>query len=188
MRGFGIMGLAGSGKDTLGSWLVREHGFGRVAFADPLKNALLIADPYIATDSRHGYKHPAGNWARVSDIVGEFGWERAKSQREVRRLLQNYGQSVRGMDPGFWVRAGVKVARAVDASGKPVVVTDVRYPNEADALRAAGLRLVWIDRPGIARMKHESENQLGPEDADHVLYNDSTTEALFAQASDQLNI
>lgn len=33
----GITGYAGSGKDTIADILVRDHGFGKVAFADPLK-------------------------------------------------------------------------------------------------------------------------------------------------------
>ena len=38
----GLSGLKGSGKDTCADYLVKNHGFIKVAFADPLKDALKV--------------------------------------------------------------------------------------------------------------------------------------------------
>ena len=182
MRGIGIMGLAGSGKDTLGNWLVRKHGYGRVAFADPLKLVAWYADPYVTLNDWPTFAR------RLSDkVAGPGSWDRAKVEHpEVRRFLQNLGQGIRAVDSEFWVRAALKTAQEVSDAGKPVVFTDVRYPNEAQALRDAGMPLVWVARPGVTRMDHESENLLGPEDADHILHNDRSREYLFTQARRKL--
>ena len=38
----GLVGFASSGKDTVADYLVRNHNFNRIAFADPLKDAASI--------------------------------------------------------------------------------------------------------------------------------------------------
>ena len=53
----------------------------------------------------------------------------------------------------------------------PVCCSDVRFPHEADALRAVGGRLVWIDRPGTKSDGHESEQDIRHL-ADHIIVND----------------
>ena len=42
-----LSGPAQSGKDTLALVLVEDHGWTRVAFADPLKEMALAIDPWI---------------------------------------------------------------------------------------------------------------------------------------------
>lgn len=175
MRGIGIIGRARTGKDTLGGHLVREHGYARVAFADVLKSAVLRANPLFSLDGRHGR-------ARIADYVGEFGWEHAKANAEVRRTLQAFGQSIRDIDSGFWIRAAMRQARDLGRTGRPVVITDVRYRNEATALEAAGFLLVHIDRPGVPHLSHESEGALGPEDAHVAITNAGTLAELHHQA------
>ncbi|BDM70599.1 hypothetical protein HEK616_40860 [Streptomyces nigrescens] len=172
MPNIGIMGLAGSGKDTAGKWLVEHRGYERVAFADPLKEAALHLDPIL--DSAHP-EHEDPSYHddyRLSHAVREFGWERTKEQPEARRILQELGASIRALDPDFWLRQALKKAADVNERfGRPVVITDVRYPNEVFALRKAGWHLVYIDRPGTPRMTHESE-QLTEENADYLIHND----------------
>lgn len=46
----GITGYAGSGKDTVADILVRDHGFVKVAFADPLKR--ICKDLFAFTDAQ----------------------------------------------------------------------------------------------------------------------------------------
>jgi hypothetical protein len=48
MKLIGIVGKAGSGKDTIADLLVRDHGFVKIALADPIKRCL--RDLYAFTD------------------------------------------------------------------------------------------------------------------------------------------
>lgn len=136
-------GLAGAGKSTAAMHLVKSRGFERVRFAGPLKAmlaALGLTPAEIDGDRKElpcdllGGKTP--RWA-MQTIGTEWG----------RNLIA----------PDLWIRAW-KVAVDRLPTGVPVVVDDCRFPNEADAVRAAGGVIVRIDRPGagIASV-HESE-------------------------------
>ena len=46
----GLVGRKQSGKDTFAQRLVEEHGYTRLAFADPLKAVALAANPIVHTD------------------------------------------------------------------------------------------------------------------------------------------
>lgn len=178
----GIIGRARVGKDTAGKWLVDRRGYERVGFADALKDAALKLDPWIT------YAHDDGDWLngigamRMSEVVRRQGWERAKDNfPEVRRILQELGASVRAIDPEVWLRTALKKVTAANEAGSPAVVTDVRYPNEAESLKRAGFHLIQITRPGIAHLDHESEGALGPEDADYQLVNCGSISGLHVE-------
>jgi hypothetical protein len=160
----GIIGRARVGKDTAGQWLVDHRGYRRVAFADPLKAAALKLDPVI---------EGSGDSWRLADTVEELGWEAAKdAYPEVRRILQELGAAIRAIDPEFWLRAALAKVQEANEAGVPAVITDVRYPNEAASLRRAGFHLVYIDRPGVPQLDHESEGALTEDDADYLIHND----------------
>ncbi|MFD4234297.1 hypothetical protein [Streptomyces sp. NPDC058542] len=189
MGNIGIIGRARVGKDTVGQWLVNNRGYRRIGFADPLKEAALKLDPIIhATAERsstYGYggeivpvwdteTHP------LSDIVRRMGWEAAKDEfPEVRRILQELGAAVRAIDEDFWLRAAMRRVQEANEAGVPAVITDVRYPNEAASLRRAGFHLVYIERPDVEQLVHESEGALGPEDAGWMIRNEDDLESFL---------
>ncbi|MGV2386745.1 MAG UNVERIFIED_CONTAM: hypothetical protein LOD86_15970, partial [Thermobifida fusca] len=72
--------------------------------------------------------------------------------------------------------------RRLEALPGPVVVTDVRYRNEALALRNRGFTLVWVQRPGVGPANgHPSETDIPVELADAVLLNDGNLSELHAR-------
>lgn len=168
-RNIGLIGRARSGKDTAGRWLVEHGGYERVAFADPLKVAAWRIDPWICLNDWPQFAR------RLSDkVAGPASWERAKDDYpEVRRILQELGAAVRALDEDFWLRLALEKTTDVNAAGAPVVITDVRYPNEAESLRRAGFTLVYISRPGVPHLDHESEGALTMADADYVVANNA---------------
>ncbi|WP_069752952.1 hypothetical protein [Streptomyces sp. EN16] len=179
MGNIGIIGRARVGKDTAGQWLVDNRGYRRIGFADPLKEAALKVDPLIEQIDMAFLgvdEHPD---VRLSELVRKYGWEEAKEAPEVRRFLQELGAAVRAIDEDFWLRAAMKRVQEANESGVPAVITDVRYPNEAASLKRAGFHLVYIERPDVEQLVHESEGALGPEDAGWTIHNDDDLESFL---------
>lgn len=174
MYNIALIGKARSGKDTAAAFLVRERAYTRVAFADPLKEMALSIDPWIPT-------HPYGDrriHVRLSALVRDAGWEYAKDHYpEVRHTLQRIGQTQREFDADYWVNVAARKIAGAERWNLPVVVTDVRYRNEADMLRARGFRMVRIIRPFAemrqgASAQHASETELDDYPADVLIRND----------------
>ncbi|WP_406161002.1 hypothetical protein [Streptomyces canus] len=167
----GIIGRARVGKDTAGKWLVDGRGYRRIGFADALKAAALKVDPIVGVDDEGAAFH-------LSEVIRLLGWEEAKEAAEVRRFLQELGSAMRTVDPEIWIRPVLAEAIEANDASVPVVVTDVRYPNEVESLRRAGFYLLYINRPGVPQLDHESENSLGPEDADYHIFNGGSLDKL----------
>jgi hypothetical protein len=176
MADIALIGRARSGKDTVAARLVAQ-GYTRVAFADPLKRALLGMNPYVPTGP--------GITVRLESLIADVGWDYAKDHYpEVRRLLQHTGQTIRELDPGFWVSAALDEIAGI---WSPVVVSDVRYPNEAEALRVRGFKIVRIVRPDAGPLPggasaHDSETALDNYVPDALIYNGGSLAELHSRA------
>lgn len=188
-RHVALMGRAGAGKDAAAARLVRHYQFTRVAFADPLRDAALDLDPIIGSEPTGYGPLPL----RLSDAVRRHGWDRAKRAPEVRRTLQRLGESIRAHDPDHWIRLALAKVDVADRWGLPVVITDVRHPNEASALTRRGFLLVRVVRPGHQgpagedQRQHVSETALDDYLADTELINSGTLAELH-QGADRLAV
>lgn len=164
-----LCGLSGAGKDTVGDYLERVHGFHRVAIADPLK--------------RHVQQ--------LFDLDVEQLWgERRNTPHErlgrtPRELYQVFGDMCRSLDPEIWIRLWSDVVRTTLASGHSVVCTDLRTLPELQAARARGARVWRILRAGAGAPgragEHRTERALAdlPDDQfDCCIRNDGDLEDL----------
>ncbi|MGZ0151862.1 deoxynucleotide monophosphate kinase family protein [Kribbella sp. WER1] len=179
----GLIGKKQSGKDTFARALAK-YDVHRFAFADPLREALLGFDPNIVINQDEYGWFLDENWClpygapftlRLSHLVSAMGWDGAKNLREVRRAMQNFGVGIRELDPDFWLNiTATKVYQARFAEGKDVVITDVRFENEAEWVKEAGGILVRITRPGlVSDDTHESETALDNHNTDFHVTNTS---------------
>lgn len=184
MHNIAIAGRKRSGKDTAAAHLVEEFGYVRHGFADPLKEAALKLDPIVDADGDdYGV-----DFYRLSTIIEWVGWEKAKdTYPEVRQILQRLGDEAGRQVHGeeTWVRNLLRRAESANAEGHPVVVPDVRYPNEAELLREAGFLVVRVDRPGYGSPtpgEHASE-RVERLAVDRVIVNDGSLNQLYAAIS-----
>lgn len=161
----GITGLAGSGKDTVANHLVEVHGFVKMAFVTPLKETL----------------------ARLFDLSRDQLYD-IKQKEEVderygvtpRWLMQYIGTDVcRNLYSSIWVDLLLREYKRIHAPvHQSVVVSDVRFVNEAVAIRAAGGKVWRVVCPDNPRMKagafggnweHPSEKEQADIEADETL-------------------
>ena len=173
----GIGHVARTGKDTAAEALCRDLGFVRKGFADQLKELALAADPLV-TSSTRTVNTDIGR-GRLNWMVRSMGgWDQAKdTYPEVRRFLQDLGQGGRTVfGENFWID------RLMESLGdaERVVIPDVRHPNEADAIKAAGGVLIRINRPGRVASGHISETALVDYNFDEEFNNDRSIADLQA--------
>jgi hypothetical protein len=181
----GLCGLAGSGKSTAARHLEAEHGFVILPFAGPLKR-MARAFGLTAREMSGDLKE-----APCDALCG----------RTPRQFMQwlgtEFGRQMIGED--MWVKAWQRELESArvdalmergDDHGYPdVVADDVRFPNEAAAIRAMGGVVIRIARPGAGSSSgaaHASEAQGFP--ADLVILNTGTEADLKRQIDGALRM
>lgn len=170
----GLNGEAGSGKDTCAAYLVENYGFTRYAFADAVREVALAIDPLVPMYD---------GIQRLSYVVNALGWDRAKREiPEVRRLLQVVGTNGGRMVLGENCWVDIIEARLQQELPARVILTDLRFGNEAEYVHRKSGHVVEIIRPGnpYAIAKNHASEQFTP-DADYILHNDDTLESLCTQ-------
>jgi len=162
----GLTGYAQSGKDTVASILVEKYGYTRIAFADKIRDFLYGINPMVAC-SPTGY---------LQDLVNLVGWDKAKQEPQVRRLLQDLGISARELlDENIWITTALS---KVDKDVR-VVVTDVRFENEAMMIKLMGGQLWRVKRVGFGPVnEHVSESELDGYKVNQIFVNNGTLEDL----------
>ena len=178
-RLIGLSGVARSGKDTLADHLVSGGTYTKIAFADTMRDALVRLNPTIEVG---GFK-----LAKLATAVNVWGWEELKEiSPDIRGLMQRMGTEVgREMfGEDFWVEQTMK--RVWDIEGN-CVVSDVRYLNEAQAIRADGGFIIRIERDGVeAANGHASEDGMEDFEYDLVLRNDGSIQEFITSIDSTL--
>ena len=129
----------------------------------PLPGGLVGVYCQIVADAER--EGDAGAWDEDAFIA-----VKTPAKRVAYQLL---GQGVRGVDPGYWVRAAVK---SVNWGREFPIFTDVRMPNEVAALYGAGVPVVCLrvspqvqrerllgrdgSLPSVEALRHETETAL----------------------------
>lgn len=155
----GFSGLARSGKTTCSSYILEKYSgmFEKVNFKDGLIKELKQNFPDLL--------------AEIDNIQNDLDGIDSLFDRKptlMRALMQNYGTEVRrGDNERYWID---KWNKAVSNIGKNVVVDDVRFLNEADAVKLAGGIIIRIKRTDIQEAgNHVSETELDSIIPDHEI-------------------
>jgi hypothetical protein len=173
----GLTGLKGVGKDTVAAILVKDYNYERRAFADPLKKSVagLFDIPFHVVDKLKN-EHTA-----VVTISGPYGAVVGGKQMTFRTFLQRYGteahRDVPEMGHDFWVDLLLPV-RGYYAE-RNIVVSDVRFDNEAKRIRFLDGIVVDVSRKGVVcDDPHRSEAGLQYIETDYTIFNNGSLEDL----------
>jgi len=188
----GLVGRAGAGKDTVAEMIGRRVRIARFAFADALKAEL--ADAYLVDPRlfslREGKelhrRRLALNRCGSREFRQRFDSIAPGQPLSPRWVMQQWGDMMRERDPEHYVwPAVVARAAAINSAADMLVVTDVRFVNEADWITRNGGLLWRIVRDGAASAdRHPSETTGDGLPLDAVIRNDGTLEDLERTVAD----
>jgi hypothetical protein len=147
----GLAGYAGSGKNAAAEILVKA-GFRQVAFADPIRRIAETVNPVIGVRLSRPVHY--------QDAVAKYGYDEAK---RIYPLLRDFLQRL-GTEGGRQVlgqNVWVDLTLAGVDDDEDVVITDVRFANEALAILNRGGHVIRVTRPGVGPVNdHPSERAL----------------------------
>ena len=168
-----LYGYKGSGKSTAAAFLMQEQEFALTKFAQPLKNFLY--DLGLETEHVEGDLKEA-----PCDLLC------GKSPRHAMQTLgTEWGRKCIGED--FWVNVWKDTVQwTLSYDGVHVVVDDMRFPNEAFAVKSLGGVLVRIVRGNRPVDTHESEAHISGIVPDYTIVNNGSTDDLRHALEDLL--
>jgi len=137
----GLVGLIGSGKDTIADYLVNIHEFKRESFANTLKDAVAAVFGWDR-ELLEGRTRQSRAWREQPD---EWWSDRLGREITPRWVLQYWGTEVarRGFHDDIWIASLENKLRTITDD---VVISDCRFPNEIAAIRSAGGRVIRVVR------------------------------------------
>lgn len=162
----GLGGKAGSGKDTVAKYLETHHEFIPLAFADPVKRGL---EAMFRLDRK---------WLNDTEAKEEDIPELGVSGRVLMQTLgTEWGRNL--IDKDIWVDIMRRKILILDTYD--VVVTDVRFDNEAALIQELGGILVTVVREGKGEVGihgHASEAGLTSSFGSLILRNEGSVDEL----------
>lgn len=177
-----------------------------IAFADPLKQMLatLLNIPVDRFNNRAFKEDTCINLdtldyslsaftkdahllsdSKFTRMAKELSTDILQYDLTIRQLLQFYGTSIMRTYFGenVWINSTLKHA------SKKTIISDCRFINEANAIKANGGIIIYIDRDGIQFGQHQSEKEMFKmlqkgTYYNYIIKNNSSLEDLFNKIKD----
>ena len=163
-------GLKGSGKDTAAKILI-EKGFVPVQFAAYLKN--MIMSLIVSQGGTIEEAHELTNGSNTSKETPSVYFNNRTARHAMQTLGTEWGRNFLGED--FWVNC-VRT-KLLAHTGQKFVLTDMRFKNELDMVKALGGTTCRIERMDHTKYdSHSSETEILTLPVDFVIRNDHTLE------------
>jgi len=191
----GICGLISSGKDTIADYLIKNHTFHKISFADKLKDSVSAMFSWDR-ELLDGKTNESRKWREEVDAYWTSETGRTITPRLV---LQEFGTECmrNGFYDGIWVSLTKK--KIIENPNMNFVLPDTRFPNEAKMLYDIGGE-VWRVKRGEDPAWFSEYQEVGVEPTDvhpsewawaqtkfkHIINNNGTIPELKDQVRDLL--
>mgnify|MGYP006131385425 CR=1 FL=1 len=191
----GICGLISSGKDTIADYLIKNHTFHKISFADKLKDSVSAMFGWDR-ELLDGKTNESRKWREEVDAYWTSETGRTITPRLV---LQEFGTECmrNGFYDGIWVSLTKK--KIIENPNMNFVLPDTRFPNEAKMLYDIGGE-VWRVKRGADPAWFSEYQEVGVEPTDvhpsewawaqtkfkHIINNNGTIPELKDQVRDLL--
>jgi hypothetical protein len=173
----GLLGKKQSGKDTIAEHLVEEYGFVRYAFADPIKEACQVIFGFNSEQCWGNQKEVVDPYWNITPrkIFQIFGTELFQFE------LPKHAPELADIGRTFWAYRFARwyEQQITKTPELKVVITDVRFPFEAELVNKLGGIVVKINRPNLDHTDmHASEVEMETIPYKYLIDNNSTLEDL----------
>jgi hypothetical protein len=177
-------------------WMLKRHTWAhRDGIIEAMKHSSTDYKDEADWSEQNGYRYIRGNFVKEYITV-----------RTVREALQTVGTDLfrEKFHPNTWVNAlmnryqPVMIPGGSHYEGESIfagmlpsterwpnwIITDVRFPNEAEVIKEKNGILIRVYRPNGLTSKHKSETALDDYKFDVVIDNSGDLDRLYAQAQD----
>lgn len=185
MLNIAVKGRKYAGKDTIGTELVENYGYERVSFAEPLKRMIAVLLEECGYSEDDIVRMIDGDRKEIP--VPELGG------KTTRYCMQTLGTEWRDLiHKSLWVDIAKRKIEEHNHNDDEVVVTDLRFPHEAKALREMGdaFQIIEVIRPGSSTGNGEAHASEVLQDeivADAIIMNTGTIADLSVSVGEVLD-
>jgi hypothetical protein len=174
-----LTGYKGSGKDTVASYMIKNWGFRRYAFADPLKKGI---------QSFFGWSDQEVNDPVMKEQIDDYWgisprqamqWVGTEAMREG--LASAFPRFKIKTENRIWIKGFEKFYS--QHPHENIVISDCRFQNEIDAVLALEGKIICIKRSNQFPLAfdHKSEDMRVLSGIHEVVLNDLNKEELFSK-------
>ena len=164
----GLIGKARTGKTTFADYLTKKYKFQNLAFADPIKEGAKIM--FLLSEEQ-----VYGNLKEIVD---------PRWNKTPRQILQELGTDLcrEHFGKDIWIKRLRMEAKLLKKQKINIVVSDIRFPNEAEAVKSMGGHLIKIIKSDISTSDlHVSEQLVDKIKFDSSIKNDFKIKDFYAQ-------
>ena len=168
----------------MGNYIVERYNYKRYAFADPIKDILKIMFDLSEQQLNEDKEKIDERWGvSPRTILQKFGTEICRNN------LETYIRNINLDGETLWI----KLFRLFYEKNKDkdIVITDVRFLDELNAIKSCGGKIVKVTRDNLEKDNHSSEKDIDSYDnelIDYFVDNNYTFEDLFSQMDTFLNL
>jgi len=187
----GISGKANTGKDTICKLLQEmypEKFFQNRKFSKKVYEIVSIltkipVEELMKRENKESLEVPSTWWYFINDLKFKFPYNEFKGSKlvedctlvkpKVREVLQTIGTDIfRSYNSNIWVDL---LLEDYNPNKHNEIITDVRFDNEAAAIRKLGGLVIKIESDRATPSKHISEKGISDEYVTHTIINNKET-------------
>jgi hypothetical protein len=172
----GLLGEAGSGKDTVANYLISKHGYSQDSFAASLKDAVSAVFGWDR-EALEGKTSESREWRETVDSW----WSERLNIPDLtpRLMLQQWGTDVcrNHFHNDIWIAS---LERRLSTNSN-TVISDCRFPNEIDIIKKMNGITIRIYRGASISNNHISEYAWKSIEPDYKIYNNESLEELYSK-------
>lgn len=143
----GFTGFARSGKDTAATYFLGQENYVKYSFAYPIKEMLRIGFGLTESELEGGNKE---------EPLTRLGLD--KSPRQLMQTMgTEWGRVM--IDSEVWLKLAQRNWELLRDNGKNMIITDVRFENEAQWVKSIGGIITKVTREGVKAANQDEHVQ-----------------------------